>query len=902
MRMSAGVNLVAAAVFCCICADRASAGGGDLDPVFGTDGVALANKIVPKADEASAAISLPGGKSLILGSSGIVALTATGELDRAFGQAGKIAIDQSFGASAFARTTTGKLLVLGESANQVMRLNADGSRDTQWGVNGYISLPIDEFGFPMWGNSIAITADGGFLIGGWGGLGVAAAAFHGNGSIDTSFGTEGMASSADFGFAFGSIAGNQQRVTVAQDGAGRVVLVAPSSGDGDPASLDIGVARLNANGTPDASFNGTGFQLVEHEGAEYVSGLAVLANNGLIIGGNNYQQDELASGVVTKLHANGAIDSAFGTNGWLDVEYAAAETANEVNAIIMDMHRVVVAGTTVDGNGKRQVGIARYFANGNADWTFSFDGRTVISNGTDADRAFALSRVAYGRYLLAGATVRDGNEDDYLAIRLNSHGNMDRSFSRDGKAQIGFWGNGAFAWLGMQQQQNGKLLGMGSLHNGAQYVEAMARYDADGRIDTSFGDDGWVQGIAAEHGGASRYFRNAAQHADGSIVACGELVGANAEVRGFFIERYNASGERDPTFGREIDLTPWSARAEKGGLCRRVVPMADGSTLLAVHGCANEAFVVKLTPTGALDQQFGNAGIFQYGYDPDWIINTSADGLVLLPDGKILVGGRYQDGSTADFDYLSFRLHADGTFDTSYNGTGSVKTDLLGARDVGSDIAMLPDGRFVIGGYSVNVETQAAEFSAARFHPDGSLDSSFHDDGMVSTALSGPAYAWHLALSTTGKTTLVGFVPSSDWDDKMAWLRLTATGEPDTAFTPTGILERDYPGFSDGLNAVMHQPDGKLVSAGSCAGRACLVRLMGDAAMPTSASNRVGAKQVLAKTGQPARQQNTKAKPQASAKQDEAQRCQLLWRQAQRLPAPQRAEQLLDSGCRFPNR
>lgn len=824
----------------------AHAAGGTKDVGFGSQGTVLATKTALTSDIAVAALALGGGKNLVLGVSGngstLIQLTAAGALDTTFSGDGKVELPNFPGASALARLSSGKLLITGTTG--LMRLNADGSLDTDWGVAGIMTLPVDDMGCGVVGEALQVLPDDRFFAAGWG-CTPSIVAFNSDGTLNTGFGISGVASTGGAssfetsGQYSTDLGNNLQKVSMAIASTGELVLATSNSvALGAPDSMDFGVIRFSSTGVLDTSFNGTGYatyDLNAHD--DYAYAVAVRSDGKIIVAGSTALDSEFVEGVVIRLNGDGSLDSTFSQDGKQKADFNVNELGSAVYALYLDGSKMVLAGSSTDPEiGYRNTGVIRLNDDGGFDTSFSGDGRLVISTGTENDVARTLLKDSSGSYFLAGSTQQLGLDNDFSLLRLTANGVLDTTFSADGKVRFGFRGIGTSAWLGLLRQSDGKLIAVGDYNNGRHLVEALVRYNANGSLDNSFGTGGWVTGSSSAYEDTGRYWRTAAQQADGHIVACGELSDASRII----IARYDANGLRDTAYASEIDLSFWSARGEVSGICRRAVALADGRILLAVQGWGGEAFVIRLNVDGTLDSSFNNGGVFNFAYDPTRHKYASANGIAVQADGKLLVGGRYREtGVTTSYDLLSFRLLPDGILDTSYNGTGSVFTDIAGGADSGRDIALQGDGKFVIAGYSQNLSTFNMEFSAARFLANGMPDTSFSNDGKFSAMMSGSqGNGYHFAVAGNGKTTIVGGVGDDNSSDStLGWVRLNNAGELDKTFTGTGKKELNYPVTYDYLIAVIQQPDGKIVSAGSCGGRACLIRLMGDASSVSSSES-----------------------------------------------------------------
>lgn len=155
-----------------------------------------------------------------------------------------------------------------------------------------------------------------------------------------------------------------------------------------------------------------------------------------------------------------------------------------------------------------------------------------------------------------------------------------------------------------------------------------------------------------------------------------------------------------------------------------------------------------------------------------------------------------------------------GDLDTTFNNDGIALTDVGGRFDIGEAIAVQDDGKIVVAGSSrVGVNTVIA---VVRYNPDGTLDTDFDFDGIVTTPLLGQDdAAFGVAIQDDGKI-LVGGRTWNGADFDFALLRYEEDGTLDDTFGASGIVTTDFaPGSNDQAFALVLQDDGKIVLAGS---------------------------------------------------------------------------------------
>ena len=133
-----------------------------------------------------------------------------------------------------------------------------------------------------------------------------------------------------------------------------------------------------------------------------------------------------------------------------------------------------------------------------------------------------------------------------------------------------------------------------------------------------------------------------------------------------------------------------------------------------------------------------------------------ANAVAVQADGKlVVVGTTYQNNDYTGEDFAVARYNANGTLDKTFGVGGKVQTDFPGLAAVASSLVIQPDGKIVVAGGAFPLFTFLGDFKVIRYNPDGSLDSSFGNGGIVTTSFPGQgSYAFALALQADGKILL----------------------------------------------------------------------------------------------------------------------------------------------------
>jgi uncharacterized delta-60 repeat protein len=275
-----------------------------------------------------------------------------------------------------------------------------------------------------------------------------------------------------------------------------------------------------------------------------------------------------------------------------------------------------------------------------------------------------------------------------------------------------------------------------------------------GALDPSFGTGGKV---TLPIGRAGSQANALAIQPDGKIIASGGSV--NGTKQDIVVVRLNTDGTLDPSFGSNgTSVIPSDAAA-----VAIAIQPADGKIVAAGSSLSGSDFdfaLIRLQTDGTLDPSFGTSGKQTF---LNSTTNDSAAAVAIQPgDGKIIVAGSSLSGndfSTENFELI--RLSPNGTLDPSFGAGGRRTTDFSANQDAAKAIALQADGKIIVAGFSVRVSVSGtrSDFALARYHPDGSLDTTFGTEGKgtVTTPIgSGSAQVASIAIQPDGKIVAAG--------------------------------------------------------------------------------------------------------------------------------------------------
>ncbi|MBA3647417.1 MAG: T9SS type A sorting domain-containing protein [Chitinophagales bacterium] len=417
-------------------------------------------------------------------------------------------------------------------------------------------------------------------------------------------------------------------------------------------------------------------------------------------------------------------------------------------------------------------------------------------------------------------------------------GTLDTTFKKTGKVITDFGGNDFGRSVAIQP--DGKIVVAGYTLTGNNF--AVARYNKNGRLDKTFGGSGKV----TTDFGLEDLAYSVAIQVDGKIVVAGKtnVNTSSTGVYDFAVARYNINGTLDYSFSGDGKVT---TDFNNGGSdeAHSVAIQSDGK--IVVIGFTNkfgsDYALARYNANGTPDNTFGGSGkiITNFGVDT----YSEAYAVIIQPDGKIVVAGDTNAGN--DFsDFGLARYNVSGTLDNTFSGDGKVIAD-IGGYDFGKSVAIQPDGKIVVAGYTIQGDE---DWALARFNVDGTLDNLFNGSGKVTTEFGGVDDAYAVAIQANGKIVVAGYSkPGTDYDFTLA--RYNTNGTLDNTFSGDGKVATDFSGGSgDDAFAIAIQPDGKIVAAGdtraiSGSNDFAVARYNGDATLLTNNVSRLNVTDII---------------------------------------------------------
>jgi uncharacterized delta-60 repeat protein len=429
--------------------------------------------------------------TLVCGISGQTAHAADGDLDPAFGSAGKVMTDFANStdiANAVALQADGKIVVVGTTYINndysgedfaIARYNPNGTLDATFGTNGKVTTDFP--GLAAVASAVVVQPDGKILVAGGafpqftfaGDFKVAR--YNPNGSLDTTFGSGGIVTTSFPGQ--GSYA-----FSLALQPDGKIIAAGTDfvnfSSD-DSSNTDFALARYRPDGTPDSTFGSGGQITTDFDGFnDDVFSVLVQPDGKIVAVGSAKNPVNYYDFALVRYLATGAIDTTFGSAGRVRTDFGAHNFDQARAAVLQPDGKIVAAGFAISQNGGVQnFAVARYGSNGVLDPAFGSGGKRQIDFGSCCQSANRVLLQDDGKIIVVGYPNTESSDSDFLLARLSSNGTLDATFGGDGRVRTSFGDLNGGA-NGAVLQPDGKIVAVGfQATNTSKWAQfAMARY------------------------------------------------------------------------------------------------------------------------------------------------------------------------------------------------------------------------------------------------------------------------------------------------------------------------------------------------------------------------------------------------------------------------------------------
>jgi uncharacterized delta-60 repeat protein len=697
---------------------------GSIDSSYGKNGFSVPVNM----NQPSAAIQSD-GKLVVVGETSQVnsefitaRFTTSGTLDASFGNSGITitnAGSENDALTAVAIQSDNKIIAGGESYRNgisqfaLIRYNTNGTADPSYGNNG---LVITNFGNSCNINALVlqpgnkVVAVGNYNDGTNGDFAIARYLI--NGSLDTSFNGSGEVTS-NFG-------NSDNAISVALQTNGKILVGGYYTNQQYNSHFEI--ARYNANGSIDSSFNGTGVAGTNFGSTEEIfASLAVQSNGKIIAGGYIYTTNGFDDLALARFNVSGGIDSSFGLYGQV-LDSIGNGNYNFLNCLTLESNGQILSGGYTQTSNSILFTLSRFNTNGSLDNSFGTSGNVqgfYPGNAIYYDGMMVQSdeKIVVNGYTSNGVTY------PYFLTRLNQNGSTDLTYGNKGMAVT----NGYYAVM----QSDGKVVESYYNTTSTGYELMLSRYNTNGSPDLTYGTNGIV--LSDFFGGSETYGPTAIQ-ADNKVVVAGYI--ENSVGTDLLLARFNTDGTPDLSFGNGGAIT---VDFEPSDYPQTIAIGSNGKILVGEVGytASYQGVVVlsRFNPNGSLDSSFAKTGYIILSPGLYAFSGTVAS----QNDGKILLSYEVSSNYSTYYSYVT-RYKSNGITDSLFGVNGTIPV-------AGSDLQLEGDQKILISGRATDAQNNL-DFSLARYKTNGIADSTFGTNGTTITKFAaGENYVYGAAIS-----------------------------------------------------------------------------------------------------------------------------------------------------------
>ncbi|MES2590813.1 MAG: T9SS type A sorting domain-containing protein [Bacteroidota bacterium] len=413
---------------------------------------------------------------------------------------------------------------------------------------------------------------------------------------------------------------------------------------------------------------------------------------------------------INLLFVNGQnLDNKFGNNGKLTTEISTAGDNTILSLAIRTDNKIVAVGRSQNSIGYCDFSLACYNIDGTLDVNFGKKGQliTPVSKGRNSAKAVAIQ--PDNKIVVAGyadnSVLKCSSIDcqrDFAVIRYTTDGALDYSFGKNGVTITDF-GSGYDGASSLAIQSDGKIVVAGNAYDGSSKHIALVRY-SDGNLDNSFGQSGKILTHLEGSSSAQSIFI----FSDGKILIGGNIY--NGKDYDFVFVRYNSDGSIDKSFG--IDGLAIIDASHDNDYMLSTILQPDGKIIgIGYSGgyYVSDFTLVRYNSDGSLDENFGTSGITSTSIDAA----DKAYSAALMRDGKIVVVGYTDNGKDRDFSVAMY--DKDGKLENGFGKEGKVVTDFRTRSDEAHSVAILPDDKIIVAGYSDSEDGSGSDFALAKY-------------------------------------------------------------------------------------------------------------------------------------------------------------------------------------------
>ncbi|MDD4575593.1 MAG: T9SS type A sorting domain-containing protein [Bacteroidales bacterium] len=395
---------------------------------------------------------------------------------------------------------------------------------------------------------------------------------------------------------------------------------------------------------------------------------------------------------------------------------------------------------------------------GSLDPSFGNNGKVITSITAGQDHAYGIVVQSDGKIIAAGHSTSTITGKDFAMVRYNADGTLDNTFGINGLVTTDLQLGSDDVAYSIALQADEKIVLAGYSDNGSNKDAALVRYNTDGIIDSTFGNNGIV--ITDFENSQQDEIKVVKIHPLGNIIVGGTTI-ISSSVSKPVIARYLSNGVLDNSFNNNGIRLLWITNLDYQYLFSVEDLVVQTNGKISAVGWRDfpgmqwdsDYWACRINSDGTMDNTFSSDGVNVY--NGSFNGHDKAFAMLLKPNNNILMaGGGYQ--STLKYDFTMFELNSNGNI-----GSWSAKADWGSTLDdIAYGLAEDHNGRFVLAGSSGTSTNKT--FALTRVNTNSSLDNNFGTSGKITTTFGSNTLneCFDIAIQSDYKIVAVGYTGS----------------------------------------------------------------------------------------------------------------------------------------------
>jgi uncharacterized delta-60 repeat protein len=388
--------------------------------------------------------------------------------------------------------------------------------------------------------------------------------------------------------------------------------------------------------------------------------VALQSDGKIVVAGRSESDPYYYAFALARFNTDGSLDNSFGINGTARNNISGGNSNDdEANSVaIQSDGKIVAAGSSLSASGDIAFALARYKTNGSLDSTFGTNGTVrnninVSAGNNKINYAYSVAIQPDGKIVLAGYS-NNGIDDEFALARYNTDGSLDNTFGTSGtiRKYISGGNKSSDRANSISLQSDGKIVAAGYSSTNLGLAFALARFNNDGSLDSTYGTNGSTISHISGGGNSEDIANSVVIQSDGKIVAAGQSIDSSGYYRGCALARYNTDGNLDNTFGTGGTIRNYISGGNSSNDIVCSVAMQSDEKIIAAgwsEDAVGYAFAIMRYKTdGSLDNSFNTNGMFRNHISGGSNYYDGANSVAIQPDGKIVAAGWDEDVMEGD--------------------------------------------------------------------------------------------------------------------------------------------------------------------------------------------------------------------------------------------------------------